>query len=54
MPPYQKLYFHLFNAITDALEKLSAKDEAAARQILIQAQQWGEEVYIESGEQEEA
>ena len=49
MPPYKKLYFHLFNAITDALEKLSEQDFDQAREILIRAQQWGESMYIESG-----
>ncbi len=50
MPPYKKMYFHLFNAITDALEKLQAKDDVQARDILRKAQQWGETMYIESGE----
>ncbi len=50
MPPYKKMYFHLFIAITDALEKLQEKDYGQVRSILIKAQQWGETMYIESGE----
>ena len=49
MPPFKKMYFHLFNAITDALEKFSNQDYDPAREILIRAQQWGESMYIESG-----
>lgn len=52
MPPYKKMYFHLFNAITDALEKLSEQDFDQAREILIRAQQWGEDTYIESADNE--
>ena len=41
---YKKLYHILFNAITDALETLP-KDSPAA-QILMEAQQDTEEIYI--------
>ena len=45
--PFMKLYFHLFNAITDALRALEENDSARAAQILIAAQQWGEDAYLE-------
>lgn len=48
--PYKKMYLHLFNAITDALEQIIARDYNRAAEILISAQQWGEDLYIESGE----
>jgi len=47
MPPYEKMYYHLFNAITDALNKLEAHKYSDARKTLIAAQQWGENMYIE-------
>ena len=47
MPDYQKLYVTLFNAITDALAQIGQLEVAAAKQILIQAQQATEEMYIE-------
>lgn len=40
MPPYKEMYFHLFNAITDALEVTAKGDYQTARGILIAAQQW--------------
>lgn len=50
MPPYKEMYFHLFNAITDALEATAKDEYQMARNILVAAQQWGEEQYMESGE----
>ena len=47
MPSYKKMYFHLFNAITDALREIEARDDTSAAKILIAAQQWGEERYLE-------
>ena len=46
MPDYQKMYTTLFNAITDAIEKIQQRNCAAAEKILIQAQQETEELYI--------
>ena len=43
---YQKLYFTLFNLITDALSALDAGDAERAKQMLIAAQQECEERYI--------
>lgn len=44
---YKKLYFHLFNAVTDAIEGIQNGDVFSARDILIKAQQETEEMYIE-------
>ena len=46
MPDYQKMYLLLFNAVTDALEDISACNYGAARERLISAQQQTEEIYI--------
>jgi len=46
MPDYQKLYTTLFNAITDALEKIDALEIAKAKALLIEAQQEAEELYL--------
>ena len=50
--PFMKLCFHLFNAITDALWALEKNDPARAAQILISAQQWGEEAYLEISDED--
>ncbi len=50
--PYTKMYFHLFNAMTDALRALEENDSARAAQILISAQQWGEDAYLELSEED--
>ena len=52
MVPYKKMYFHLFNRITDALEHLEKNHIADAREILIRAQQEGEEMYVSAGDGE--
>lgn len=44
---YKKLYFHLFNAATDAIESITNGDWIAARDTLIRAQQETEEMYLE-------
>ncbi len=46
---YRKTYYMLFNAITDALEKISRDEVAESREILIRVQQATEEYYIEFG-----
>lgn len=48
MPDYQKLYTTLFNAITDALEQIEHRDFAKAKQLLMQAQQETEEMYMDA------
>ena len=46
MTEYQRMYAVLFNAVTDALEYMQCNDPAKAREILIQAQQKAEEIYM--------
>ena len=46
MPNYEKMYFILFNAITDALEQLETKRYAAAAIGLAAAQCQTEELYM--------
>ena len=47
---FEKLYFTLFNAITDALEDLEKQNYGIARERLITAQQQTEELYISNEE----
>lgn len=44
---YKKLYFALFNRISDAVTALDKGDFSLARSILCAAQQEGEELYLE-------
>ena len=46
MANYEKMYSLLFNAITDALEKLEKQNLGDAKDILISAQQKAEDLYI--------
>ena len=48
MVDYKKIYHLLFNAMTDALEKIDDQNYGDARDILIAAQQKAEEIYINS------
>lgn len=50
MTDYQKAYLILFNAITDALERLAEGQTETARDLLAAAQQRTEEVFMDSGE----
>ena len=43
---YEKLYFYLFNRITDALEELEKGRAGTARSILVSAQQRAEEMFV--------
>ena len=47
---YKKMYLHLFNAVTDALELIPEDNRAA--QLLRTAQMVCEELYIRQGEEE--
>ena len=49
MEMYQKMYYHLFNAITDALEENKIDD---IKKLLIKAQQETEEIYVSWGEKD--
>ena len=46
MPDYKKMYYILFNAVTDALEQLSHGRPESAEEILRAAQLRTEEMYI--------
>ena len=46
MPDYQKMYFHLFNAITDALVQLERQNYGLAAERLKAAQVDGENAYL--------
>ncbi len=50
MPDYQKMYYILFNAATDALAALVAKQSYQAEAILTLAQQETERLYMEEEE----
>ena len=43
MEMYKKMYYHLFNAVTDAIEENNIDD---IKKLLIKAQQETEEIYI--------
>ena len=47
MPNFETIYFGLFNAMTDALTAMEARNYGAARDILIAAQQKAEDAYID-------
>ena len=44
---YSRLYFHLFNAVTDAINKIEFCEYAQAKELLIKAQQEAEDYYFE-------
>ena len=46
MEVYQKMYTTLFNAVTDALEKIETQNYDDAKDLLIAAQQQAEDIYI--------
>ncbi len=50
MPPYKKMYLHLFNTITDALREMDKGNYTHAHKLLTDAQRWSEDRYIEAGE----
>ena len=48
MPDYQIMYTTLFNAMTDAIENIEKCNYGTAKELLIQAQQKTEELYIDA------
>lgn len=44
---YKKLYFRLFNGLTDLLKLLEEQNYGAARELVIRLQQEAEEQYLE-------
>ncbi len=51
MSDFEKLYFTLFNAVTDALAAMEAQNYGMARALLIAAQQNAEETYCKADEE---
>lgn len=51
---YRKMYYTLFNAITDALEAMEQQNYGQARARLIAAQQQSEEIYLDGDEDAES
>ena len=51
MQEYRKMYYMLFNAVTDALELLEKRAYQEAAATLIHAQQEAEQVYMDAGEE---
>ena len=52
MEIYKKMYFHLFNAVTDALAQMERQNFGAAAELLVQAQQACEEIYLDAEDEE--
>ena len=50
---YQKLYYMMFNAATDAIDAIDKRNFESARQILAYAQCEAEEKYIQMSENED-
>lgn len=46
MKLYEKMYYHLFNAVTDALKALEEQNYGQAKSLLEQTQQEGENIYL--------
>ena len=53
MEIYKKMYYHLFNSITDALTALERQNFGAAAESLRQAQIDSEEIYLDAEEEDE-
>lgn len=49
MNVYEKMYYHLFNAITDTLEALEGRNYGRAEELLKNAQQESEELFLGQG-----
>lgn len=47
MPDFEKMYFHLFNSLSKAIEEADKTNFGRVREILIQAQQECEDMYMD-------
>ena len=54
MEPYQTMYYRLFNRVTDAIALLRRMELVPAINLLMDAQQETEALFIESRESEES
>jgi hypothetical protein len=52
MPDYEKMYFGLFNCISNAIGRIEEANYGLATDILKQAQAEGEEIYLSEENQE--
>ena len=50
---YKKMYLRLFNAVTDVLAHIDEHNYGIAKEMLIEAQQACEEIYMEESQEEE-
>ncbi len=50
---YRKMYYTLFNAVTDALNAMEQQNYGQARALLVAAQQQSEEIFMDSDEDED-
>lgn len=53
MPDYEKMYFRLFNRISDAIGQIEETNYGLVSDILKQAQAEGEELYLSEETQKE-
>lgn len=49
---YKAMYFHLFNAATDAIHEIDVGFPLVARDLLIEAQRAAEDLYLEDNPDE--
>lgn len=52
MPNYKKMYFKLFNSLTDAIEEFKKHNYGNAEEILRKAQRETEQDYIDDAEED--
>lgn len=52
MEDYKKMYFGLFNAVSDAIVEIEERNYGAAKKLLVQAQRTAEEQYLSGGDNE--
>ena len=50
---YKKMYLRLFNAVTDVLAHIDEHNYGIAKEMLIEAKQACEEIYMEESQEEE-
>ena len=50
MPNYEKMYYHLFNAVSTAIEEMERCNYGAAAERLVHAQLVCEEIFLQDAE----
>ena len=51
MTEYKNMYLHLFNSVTDAIDRIRNQEYEAAEKLLMDGQIACEEMYIESNDE---